>query len=669
MNWKIEQFHFSESRRTLTAGSQVEALEPLVCAVLVHLCRHPDEVVTRDALVDAVWRGRVVTDNAVNRVIVKLRSAFGDDARNPKFIVTQSKTGYRLIAPVEIIRPHTSAGLSTARYKVVGVALVIATMIGLSTVLWHQSTGPVARSAAPLYRGGSDEYGPVVSPDGRTLAYSSFEEDQLRLYLRDLRSGEARRVDYDPGYSGGPSWSSNGRRLVYLYTEAQRCQFREIAVSGLTGSEPKTLHNCPVGSFGLAIYGHQGDKLYYSEAPDGREPYSLFELDIESGDRRRLLQPVPLLRGNTQFDLHPYRDALLISSPDQQQWLNIYELDLANQQLQRLFRLNEYSCCAIWNHDGSRVSLQSENPYELVSFDLSGADRRVDYRGVQLIGATTRFPNAEDYVFIGASHDADIVAFEDTGLTPATVVNSSVNDHLPAVDPAGRQLVFLSDRSGQYELWVTDLNTGKESRIDSGNGDSYYYGIGWAPDGKRLAAFNSNEIDVFNWPAGKARKLRIPQLEIRGVSWKDAETLAYSVKENDRWVVKHYDIHNDQVSAGPARWAYVQYGVKAVDTLWYDADGQTFYGIEQTAIDVLDDVQPLIRRRFNAHLVDGTLAFYIQGKDGWRLKVSRQEDGQWTESTALGSTPNPSQVAVSGGRIYVSWLSQSTSDVFRTIRN
>ena len=167
MNWKIEQFHFSESRRTLTAGSQVEALEPLVCAVLVHLCRHPDEVVTRDALVDAVWRGRVVTDNAVNRVIVKLRSAFGDDARNPKFIVTQSKTGYRLIAPVEIIRPHTSAGLSTARYKVVGVALVIATMIGLSTVLWHQSTGPVARSAAPLYRGGSDEYGPVVSPDGR----------------------------------------------------------------------------------------------------------------------------------------------------------------------------------------------------------------------------------------------------------------------------------------------------------------------------------------------------------------------------------------------------------------------------------------------------------------------------------------------------------------------
>lgn len=81
-------------------GHEALRLEPKVIEVLVHLANHPGEVVTRDELLAAVWPGVVVGDDALTQAIIKLRKALGDDARQPCFIETIPKRGYRLIAPV-----------------------------------------------------------------------------------------------------------------------------------------------------------------------------------------------------------------------------------------------------------------------------------------------------------------------------------------------------------------------------------------------------------------------------------------------------------------------------------------------------------------------------------------------------------------------------------------
>jgi TolB-like protein/DNA-binding winged helix-turn-helix (wHTH) protein len=81
-------------------------LEPKAMAVLEYLAARPGQVVSRQDLEDAVWTNRVVGYDAISNAIIKLRKAFGDEAQNPQVIETIPKTGYRLIATVELSAPY-----------------------------------------------------------------------------------------------------------------------------------------------------------------------------------------------------------------------------------------------------------------------------------------------------------------------------------------------------------------------------------------------------------------------------------------------------------------------------------------------------------------------------------------------------------------------------------
>jgi TolB-like protein/DNA-binding winged helix-turn-helix (wHTH) protein len=76
-------------------------LEPKVMQVLVYLAEHAGKVVPKEELLKAVWPDVFVTDDALTRCILELRRALEDDAREPRFIQTIVKGGYRLIAEIE----------------------------------------------------------------------------------------------------------------------------------------------------------------------------------------------------------------------------------------------------------------------------------------------------------------------------------------------------------------------------------------------------------------------------------------------------------------------------------------------------------------------------------------------------------------------------------------
>ena len=75
-------------------------LEPKVMQVLVHLASHPNEVLSKERLIDAIWRDTFVGDDVLIRCISEIRYVFGDDPRSPSVIQTIPKAGYRLIASV-----------------------------------------------------------------------------------------------------------------------------------------------------------------------------------------------------------------------------------------------------------------------------------------------------------------------------------------------------------------------------------------------------------------------------------------------------------------------------------------------------------------------------------------------------------------------------------------
>ncbi len=99
------------SLNRLSKGEDSVQLELKLIEVLVHLVGRAGELVSKRELIDAVWKVEVISDGTLTRAIALLRKALGDDARNPRFIETIPKRGYRFIAPVEFLDVKHSTGL------------------------------------------------------------------------------------------------------------------------------------------------------------------------------------------------------------------------------------------------------------------------------------------------------------------------------------------------------------------------------------------------------------------------------------------------------------------------------------------------------------------------------------------------------------------------------
>ncbi|MTV36307.1 nSTAND1 domain-containing NTPase [Duganella radicis] len=95
-------------------GDTVVVLEPRPMAVLVEFCRHSNEVLTADALLEACWPGQTYSDNPVHKVIAGLRRALQDSASTPRYIETIRKQGYRVIAPIRVLSDQGPRSLNGA---------------------------------------------------------------------------------------------------------------------------------------------------------------------------------------------------------------------------------------------------------------------------------------------------------------------------------------------------------------------------------------------------------------------------------------------------------------------------------------------------------------------------------------------------------------------------
>jgi TolB-like protein/DNA-binding winged helix-turn-helix (wHTH) protein/tetratricopeptide (TPR) repeat protein len=112
---------------TLSGPGGTVHLEPKVMNVLVCLAELAGEVVTHDQFIARVWRGRVVSDEVLSRCISMLRTRLGDDPREPRFIQTLPKIGYRLVTPVEPL-PARPAPPAEASQPVANATQPVATI-------------------------------------------------------------------------------------------------------------------------------------------------------------------------------------------------------------------------------------------------------------------------------------------------------------------------------------------------------------------------------------------------------------------------------------------------------------------------------------------------------------------------------------------------------------
>lgn len=94
---------------TVTIGDRASQLTARDMDVLMCLAAAEGRVLSREKLLQKVWQDVIVNDEAVSLSISRIRSALGESARNPVFIHTIPKKGYRLVAPDQTRDGHAGS--------------------------------------------------------------------------------------------------------------------------------------------------------------------------------------------------------------------------------------------------------------------------------------------------------------------------------------------------------------------------------------------------------------------------------------------------------------------------------------------------------------------------------------------------------------------------------
>ena len=101
----------------LSRGDREVRVTPKSLAVLCELVRQAGELVTKKSLFDTVWTNRIISDATLSSCIAELRKALGDDARDPRYIETVHRRGFRFLASVECpSRPASRPPINQASF-------------------------------------------------------------------------------------------------------------------------------------------------------------------------------------------------------------------------------------------------------------------------------------------------------------------------------------------------------------------------------------------------------------------------------------------------------------------------------------------------------------------------------------------------------------------------
>jgi transcriptional activator of cad operon len=158
-DWSVDPATGQMSRGKESIRVEARTLRLLLC-----LAENAGEVVSIDELLNKVWSGVIVTPDSVYQAVTSLRRLLGDDPKNPTYIATVPRLGYRMIAPVGPCADQRGSPMVPAvvarrwaRLPVAGAALGLALIIAFIFIVKagndHRlgaTTGAPQRSVAVL---------------------------------------------------------------------------------------------------------------------------------------------------------------------------------------------------------------------------------------------------------------------------------------------------------------------------------------------------------------------------------------------------------------------------------------------------------------------------------------------------------------------------------------
>jgi eukaryotic-like serine/threonine-protein kinase len=452
------------------------------------------------------------------------------------------------------------------KWRLPVLALVVAALAGAGFGLYKFfGRGTDARLGAPLKvtpltSSPYIERDVAFSPDGKQIAYTWTGEknDSVDIYVKLIGAGGPLRLTNTPGFETknpgaemSPAWSPDGRYIAFLRGKGEGLGIYIIPALG--GAERKLADAYKRTSTAITPqaldWSPDGRTIAVVDKTSEDEPWALFLISVETGERRRLTQPPAGYEGDQFVSFSPDGSRLAFVRSHFAAG-DIYTVAVAGGEPVRITSDETAVINGLaWTPNGSEL---------IFSSDRGGGDStlwRVPAAGGPPVAVTGAGENIYDIsvarqgdrmAYAQLSIDFNIYRLELTGQpggrrgagAPASFISSTREEVIPQFSPDGRRVAFISNRSGSDELWVCDAE-GKNLAQLTSFGGPHTLAPGWSPDGRLIAiaslASGNGDIYVVGADGGSPRRLTSdPSAELEPRWSKDGSWIYFSSNRSGR---------------------------------------------------------------------------------------------------------------------------------------
>jgi Tol biopolymer transport system component/DNA-binding winged helix-turn-helix (wHTH) protein len=557
--YEFQHFRLDVAERLLLRNGETIPLQPKAFDLLLVLVQNRGRLLEKEELLKAVWPDTVVEEVNLANNISLLRKALAEDGNGQRFIETVPKHGYRFLATVREVKDETTIISSEQPRSEIAIAaesVISSSESGanhttsnadrLSGAIRHNKhgtvgaivvTGVMAVIAFGLYQlvglrqsrtivstpdpkvipftslpGGESE--PAFSPDGYRIAFvwRGLENDDADIYVKQIGTEGLLRLTGGPAEEVGPTWSPDGRHIAFLRQAPTGSGI--YLVPALGGGERKLAEVFSSPGWYRILGWYPQRSPHWS--PDGQllaivdkgtipEPFSIFSLERETGEKRRLTSPPAGSIGDFSPVFSPDGQSLAFVRMPSVAVADLYVMPVRGGEPKRLTFTNKFIGRITWTPDGRELIFSSGlGMYDGGLWRVSasgGSPQRLVAAGQQAIDPAIA-PKGERLAYVQTLIDSNIWRIDLTNAkrrrdARKMVISSTYLDLNPQYSPDGRKIVFSSDRAGGFEIWV--CNSDGEYPIQLTNLDAHTGTPRWSPDGKSIV-FDSRRdgnADIF----------------------------------------------------------------------------------------------------------------------------------------------------------------------------
>jgi Tol biopolymer transport system component len=413
------------------------------------------------------------------------------------------------------------------------VALLAVAAAGASALWfarWKAKAPELALTAVPLTTYPGLQQGATFSPDGNQVAFSwnGDKQDNFDIYVKLIgTAGPPLRLTSDPAPEFSPAWSPDGRFMAFLRLGPQGTG-AVLLIPALGGPERKLVTNMFVPPLPgpYLEWSPDGKWLVVSEQASRRGPAALYLLSPETNEKKTLTFPPERSIGDTAPALSPDGRSLVFSRDEDTPVGELYllalsaelkpvgepqQLTIGNRGFGRptwtpdgrgvVFSFGVLGEQGLWRMAAPRSAGQPAEPRRLASLGNNLTDPVISRHGRQLVFTHNLFHSNiwRMAVFVDrASGGLNSPGTLDSG---SLLISSTRDDGSPQYSPDGTRIAFVSDRSGNDEIWVCGSDGSNSEQITSFAGPDVTTPR-WSPDGERIA-FDSNAAGEYDiWVVG-----------------------------------------------------------------------------------------------------------------------------------------------------------------------